>query len=139
FIAACGFGCDDAEECVEDILGRPLTGAEKAGLKDTSGCTTPLPPGPPIIPPPTEEGPEATCPTDSTEDPVKLAYGHKIESVTDVTVRVTSSDFSITRQYTSQPDIITDTSYVGSGWTMDVFQYLYAVDAITYETVGGSA
>jgi hypothetical protein len=96
---------------------------------DCAGSTTLDPQGPN----PAEEGEEDDCDPNSqakTSEPVSLTTGEKLESATDVSVRLRGRDFSFAREYTSRYGYRNSTSgnLVGSGWSANVFQSISLAD-----------
>lgn len=62
-----------------------------------------------------------TQPTSSS--PVQLSSGHKLESSVDISFPVTAGTFTVTRSYSSDPEL-DDAGMAGANWTLDVFQSL---------------
>ena len=74
----------------------------------------------------------ATCPdpnmiysgTLTTEFPVYLRDGHKVESVTDLRVKLPGTDYTIVRQYSSDTDWAPTRGQVGNGWSHSNMSYV---------------
>ncbi len=69
--------------------------------------------------------------------PVSLASGTKQESVTDLVVQVTGEDFTFTREYTSDPDVLAAGAgnLIGTGWSSDCFRYITEDFSGTYPVI----
>ncbi len=107
-------------------------------------CTpVPGPIQPQQSPNPGEQGEEEDCGTEGgaqpeDQDPVNLARGRKVERVTDLVVELPGSDFRITREHSSQPDLYSGGfgyGLVGANWSLSVFQRL-TVDGPTLKLSG---
>ena len=61
--------------------------------------------------------------------PVHLATGEKVESSTDLVVRLPGGDFSITRSYSSRITGASDRSksIVGAGWSLSTIQFVHTL------------
>ncbi|MEE8154260.1 MAG: RHS repeat-associated core domain-containing protein [Phycisphaerales bacterium] len=81
-------------------------------------------------------GPDEGCDDDETaglprdDRPVDLFYGDKVESTTDLRVRVTGRDFGVARDYTSDPEYSAH-GLVGEGWGASPFRF------VTFSIEGG--